>query len=158
RRAPGRHSCGSRIRASPACGRRSSGSTTISCPRPHFARPDDMPFLDTLAGPHSIGLFGHTLALGPSGASAAIGWALFAAGAFFAVRERMTGKSIGALSPLVAAAITLAAMSAGLGLLLGESYPDFARVFCFPYALLALAVAVLGRALHAGGRPIGGEE
>jgi hypothetical protein len=117
-----------------------------------------MPFLDTLGGPHSIRLFGYTLALGPSGASAAIGWALFAAGAYFAVRERMTGKSIGALSPLVAAAITLAAMSAGLGLLLGESYPDFARVFCFPYALLALAVAVLGRALHAGGRPIGGEE
>ena len=57
-----------------------------------------------------------------------------------------------------AAGITLAAMSAGLGLLLGESYPDFARIFCFPYALLALAVAVLSRALHAGGRPIGGEE
>jgi hypothetical protein len=117
-----------------------------------------MPFLHTLAGPHSIRLFGHTLALGPSGASAAIGWALFAAGAFLAVRERVTGKSLGTLTPLVAAAITLAAMSAGLGLLLGESYPDFARVFCFPYALLALAVAVLGRALLAGGRPIGGEE
>ena len=117
-----------------------------------------MPFLDLFAGSHSVRLFGHTLALGPSGASTAIGWVLFAAGAFFAVRERVTGKSIGALAPLVAAAITLAAMSAGLGLLLGESYPDFARVFCFPYALLALAVAVLGRALHAGGRPIGGEE
>ena len=112
---------------------------------------------DLLGGPHSIQLFGYTLALGPKGASAAIGWVLFAAGAFFAVRERMTGKSVGALTPLVAAAITLAAMSAGLGLLLGESYPDFARIFCFPYALLALAVAVLGRALHAGGRPIGEE-
>jgi len=116
-----------------------------------------MALLDLLGGPHSIRLFGYTLALGPSGVSAVIGWTLFAAGAFFAVRERMTGKALGALSPLVAAAITLAAMSAGLGLLLGESYPDFARVFCFPYALLALAVAVLGRALHAGGRPIGEE-
>ena len=117
-----------------------------------------MPSFDMLTGPHSLRLFGHTLALGPSGASAVVGWTLFAVGAYFAVRERMTGKSIGTLSPLVAAAVTLAAMSAGLGLLLGESYPDFARVFCFPYALLALAVAVLGRALHAGGRPIGGEE
>ncbi len=117
-----------------------------------------MALLDMLAGPHSVRLFGYTLAVGPGGASAVIGWALFAAGALFAVRERMTGKSIGALTPLVAAGITLAAMSAGLGLLLGESYPDFARIFCFPYALLALAVAVLGRALPAGGRPIGGEE
>jgi hypothetical protein len=114
--------------------------------------------LDLLAGPHTAHVFGYTLALGPNGLSAVIGWALFAAGAFVAVRERLTGKSIAALSPLVAAGITLAAMSAGLGLLLAESYPDFARTFCFPYALLALAVAVLGRALHAGGRPIGGEE
>ncbi len=114
--------------------------------------------LDVLAGPHAVHVFGYTLALGPNGLSAVIGWAFFAAGAFFAVRERMTGKPLGALSPLVAAGITLAAMSAGLGLLLADSYPDFARTFCFPYALLALAVAVLGRALHAGGRPIGGEE
>jgi len=114
--------------------------------------------LDLLAGPHTVRLFGYTLALGPNGAGAVVGWTLFAAGALFAVRERMTGKQLGALSPLVAAAITLASMSAGLGLLLDESYPDFARIFCFPYALLALAVAVLARALHAGGRPIGGEE
>jgi hypothetical protein len=114
--------------------------------------------LDLLSGPHTVHVFGYTLALGPNGLSAVVGWALFAAGAFFAVRERITGKSVGAMSPLVAAGITLAAMSAGLGLLLAESYPDFARIFCFPYALLALAVAVLGRALHAGGRPIGGEE
>ncbi len=114
--------------------------------------------LDVLAGPHAVHVFGYTLALGPNGLSAVIGWAFFAAGAFFAVRERMTGKPLGALSPLVAAGITLAALSAGLGLLLADSYPDFARTFCFPYALLALAVAVLGRALHAGGRPIGGEE
>jgi hypothetical protein len=114
--------------------------------------------LDLLAGPHTVHVFGYTLALGPNGLSAVIGWALFAAGAFVAVRERITGKAVGAMSPLVAAGITLAAMSAGLGLLLAESYPDFARIFCFPYALLALAVAVLGRALHAGGRPIGGEE
>lgn len=114
--------------------------------------------LDVVAGPHTVHLFGYTLSLGPSGASAAIGWLLFAAGAFFAVRERVMGKSLGTLSPLVAASVTLAAMSAGLGLLLDESYPDFARTFCFPYALLALAAAVLGRALHAGGRPIGGEE
>jgi hypothetical protein len=114
--------------------------------------------LDLLSGPHTAHVFGYTLALGPNGLSAVVGWALFAAGAFFAVRERITGKAVGAMSPLVAAGITLAAMSAGLGLLLAESYPDFARIFCFPYALLAVAVAVLGRALHAGGRPIGGEE
>jgi hypothetical protein len=114
--------------------------------------------LDLLAGPHTARVLGYTVTLGPYGVSALIGWGLFAAGAFVAVRERMTGKSLGALPPLVAAGITLAAMSAGLGLLLGESYPDFARIFCFPYALLALAVAVLGRALHAGGRPIGGED
>jgi hypothetical protein len=102
--------------------------------------------IDVLAGAHTVHLFGYTLALGPNGASAVVGWVLFAAGALFAVRERMTGKSLAVLSPLVGAGITLAAMSAGLGLLLGESYPDFARV------------AVLGRALHAGGRPIGGEE
>ena len=113
--------------------------------------------LDLLAGPHTVLVFGYTLALGPNGLSAVMGWALFAAGAFVAVRERITGKAVGAMSPLVAAGITLAAMSAGLGLLLAESYPDFARIFCFPYALLALAVAVLGRALHAGGRPIGEE-
>ena len=53
-----------------------------------------MPSLDILAGLHSIRLFGHTLALGPTGASALIGWALFAVGAYFAVRERITGKSL----------------------------------------------------------------
>ena len=117
-----------------------------------------MSLLDLASGPHSIHLLGMTLSVGPNGIAAVIGWILFAAGAFCAVRERVTGKRIGMLPPLVSASTTLAAMSAGLGLLLGESYPDFARVFCFPYALLALAVAVLGRALHAGGRPIGGEE
>jgi hypothetical protein len=49
-------------------------------------------------------------------------------------------------------------MSAGLGFLLAERDPTFAREFCFPYALLALAATVLGRALQAGGRPLGGEE
>lgn len=117
-----------------------------------------MPLLEFLSGPHSVRLFGLTLSLGPSGVASVIGWLLFAAGAYLGVRERLTGKSIGALSPMVAAGLVLAAMSAGLGLLLGESYPTFARIFCFPYALLALAVAVLGRALHAGGRPIGGKE
>ena len=117
-----------------------------------------MSFLDLASGSHTVHLFGLTLSFGPSGVAAVAGWALFACGAFCAVRERVTGKRIGALPPLVGAGTTLAAMSAGLGLLLGESYPDFARVFCFPYALLALAVAVLGRAMQAGGRPIGGEE
>ena len=117
-----------------------------------------MSLLDLFSGSHTLRAFGLTLSLGPSGVAAIFGWALFASGAFFAVRERVTGKTLGALPPLVGAAATLAAMSAGLGLLLGDSYPDFARTFCFPYALLALAVAVLGRALQAGGRPLGGEE
>jgi hypothetical protein len=117
-----------------------------------------MSLLDFASGSHSITLFGRTLAFGLSGATAAAGWALFAAGAFFAVRERVTGKRIATLPPLVGAGATLAAMSAGLGLLLGESYPTFAREFCFPYALLALAATVLAHALRAGGRPIGGEE
>ena len=111
-----------------------------------------------VSGSHVLRVFGFTLSLGPNGVGTIIGWTLFAAGAYFAVRERVTGKTMGALPPLVAAGATLAAMSAGLGLLLGESYPTFARTFCFPYALLALAVAVLGRALQAGGRPLGGEE
>jgi hypothetical protein len=117
-----------------------------------------MPLLEFVTGSHSVTLFGRTLAFGPSGIAAVIGWALFAAGAFFAVRERVTGKRIATLPPLVGAGATLAAMSAGLGLVLGESYPTFAREFCFPYALLALAATVLGHALRAGGRPIGGEE
>ncbi|MFL5620141.1 MAG: hypothetical protein ACJ79A_17315 [Gemmatimonadaceae bacterium] len=117
-----------------------------------------MSLLEFASGSHSIQLFGITLSLGPSGIAAVIGWTLFACGAFVAVRERVTGKRFGAVPPLVGAGVTLAAMSAGLGLVLGESYPSFARIFCFPYALLALAVAVLGHALRAGGRPIGGEE
>jgi hypothetical protein len=117
-----------------------------------------MPILDFASGAHTVRLLGHTVSFGPSGLAAMVGWALFACGAFCAVRERVTGKRIGALPPLVSASTTLAAMSAGLGLLLADSYPEFARVFCLPYALLALAVAVLGRAMQAGGRPIGGEE
>jgi hypothetical protein len=117
-----------------------------------------MPLLDFATGSHSITLLGHTLSFGPAGVAAVIGWALFSCGAFFAVRERVTGRRIGPLPPLVGAGATLAAMSAGLGLLLGESYPTFAREFCFPYALLALAATVLGHALRAGGRPIGEEE
>ena len=114
--------------------------------------------IEFFSGSHTIQLFGITLSFGPSGIAALIGWALFACGAYVAVRERVTGRRFGALPPLVGAGATLAAMSAGLGLLLNESYPTFARVFCFPYALLAIAVAVLGHALQAGGRPIGGEE
>jgi hypothetical protein len=117
-----------------------------------------MSLLEFASGSHSVHLFGMTLSFGPSGVAAVAGWTLFACGAFVAVRERVTGKRFGTLPPLVGAGATLAAMSAGLGLLLGESYPAFARVFCFPYALLALAVAVLGRALQAGGRPLGGED
>ena len=117
-----------------------------------------MPFLEFVTGSYSVQLFGITLSFGPRGIAEVIGWALFATGAFCAVRERVTGKRIGTLGPLVGAGVTLAAMSAGLGLLLGDSYPGFARNFCFPYALLAFASAVLGHALQAGGRPIGGEE
>jgi hypothetical protein len=117
-----------------------------------------MSLLDLLAGEHSFPVLGYTLALGPSGLAAVLGWTLFGAGAFAAVHERVTGRRLGALPPLSAAGVTLAARSAGLGLLLGDSYPAFARDFCFPYALLALAAAVLAGALHAGGRPLGGEE
>ena len=114
--------------------------------------------IEYLSGSHSIGLFGMNLSFGPGGIAAVIGWVLFACGAYVAVRERVTGKRFGMLPPLIGAGATLAAMSAGLGLLLSESYPTFAREFCFPYALLALAATVLGRALQSGGRPIGGEE
>lgn len=117
-----------------------------------------MSLTSLLSGQHSVSLLGYTISLGPSGLAAIVGWLLFASGAFFAVRERVTGKRSVSLPPLVAAGATLAAMSAGLGLLLGESYPSFAHTFCFPYALLALAVTVLGHALQAGGRPLGGED
>jgi len=121
-------------------------------------RQDGMSLPDVVSGTHSVSLLGYTVSLGPSGVAAAIGWVLFATGAFFAVRERVTGKRTASLPPLVGAGATLAAMSAGLGLLLGESYPGFARTFCFPYALLALAATVLGHALQAGGRPLGGKD
>ena len=114
--------------------------------------------IEFASGAHTIQLFGTTLSFGPGVIAAVFGWMLFACGALVAVREHVTGKRLGTLPPLVGAGATLAAMSAGLGLLLNESYPSFARVFCFPYALLALAVAVLGHALQAGGRPLGGEE
>jgi hypothetical protein len=116
-----------------------------------------MPTLDMLNGSHTLHFFGLTMSLGPSGVLAILGWALFAAGALFAVRDRITGARIASLPPLVSAGATLAAMSAGLGLLLLESYPSFARTFCLPYALLALVVAVLGHALQAGGRTLGEE-
>jgi hypothetical protein len=116
-----------------------------------------MPPLEILSATHSVHLLGHTLTLGLTGVASAPGWILFAIGALLVVRERMNGATPRRLPPLVSAGGTLAALSAGLGLLLGESYPTFARVFCFPYALLALAVAILGRALQAGGRPIGEE-
>jgi len=116
-----------------------------------------MPSLESLNGAHSLHLFGYTLSLGPSGILAVVGWVLFAAGALLAVRERISGSTIRALPPIVSAGATLGAMSAGLGLLLLESYPSFARTFCFPYALLAFAAAVIGHALQAGGSPIGEE-
>jgi hypothetical protein len=111
--------------------------------------------LEFFTSPHSFHLLGLTVSLGPNGLLTAIGWALFATGTLMAVRERVTGVAAPLLlPPLVSAALTLATMSAGLGLLLNESYPSFARVFCFPYALLALAVAVLGHAMRAGERPV----
>ena len=113
--------------------------------------------ISLLTGAHTIHLFGLTLALGPNGLAAVLGWVLFGAGALNAVRQRVNGARFGSLPPLAGAGTTLAALSAGLGLLLMESYPTFARVFCLPYALLAVAVAIFGRAMQAGGRPIGEE-
>jgi hypothetical protein len=116
-----------------------------------------MPLLQFLSGSHTVHLFGLSLSLGPNGLAAVVGWLLFGAGAYRAVREHVTGARFGTLPPLVGAGTTLAALTAGLGLLLMDSYPTFARLFCLPYALLAIAVAILGRALQAGGRPIGEE-
>jgi len=116
-----------------------------------------MPLLDSISTPHTLHLFGVALSLGPNTLTSIVGWVLFATGALLAVRERMGAARPTLLSPLVSAALTLAAMSAGLGLLLADGYPTFARIFCFPYALLALAVAVFGRALQAGERPLGEE-
>jgi hypothetical protein len=113
--------------------------------------------LDLFAGSHTVHLFGHSLSLGPSGIAAIIGWALFATGALNAARQHVAGGRFGSLPPLAGAGVTLAAISAGLGLLLMDSYPTFARTFCLPYALLAVAVAIVGRAMQAGGRPIGEE-
>jgi hypothetical protein len=116
-----------------------------------------MPLLDSIAAPHTLRLFGVALSLGPNVLASLIGWVLFGTGALLAVRERMGAARAARLSPLVSAALTLAAISAGLGLLLADGYPTFTRIFCFPYALLALAVAVFGRALQAGERPLGEE-
>ncbi|MDB4882303.1 MAG: hypothetical protein JWL95_1069 [Gemmatimonadetes bacterium] len=113
--------------------------------------------LELLSGSHTLHLFGLTIALGPKGLAAVAGWLLFAGGALNALRQSASGRRFHTLPPLAGAGLTLAAITAGLGLLLMESYPTFARVFCFPYALLAIAVAILGRALQAGGRPIGEE-
>ena len=113
--------------------------------------------LEFLSGSHTVHLFGHSLSLGPHGLAAVAGWMLFAAGALNAARQHVNGQRFGTLPPLVGAGATLAALAAGLGLLLMDSYPSFARTFCLPYALLAVAVAIFGRALQAGGRPIGEE-
>jgi hypothetical protein len=113
--------------------------------------------LELLSASHTVHLAGVTLVLDARLAAAVAGWLLFAGGALTALRRRTGGVRQRKLSPMVGAGATLAAISAGLGLLLMESYPAFARIFCFPYALLALAAAIFGRALQAGGRPIGEE-
>ena len=51
-----------------------------------------MNFLEFASGPFSVQLFGITLSLGLRGVAEVMGWMLFASGAFFAVRERVTGK------------------------------------------------------------------
>jgi hypothetical protein len=116
-----------------------------------------MPLLDFLSGSHTVHLLGLSFAFDARVVATIAGWLLFAGGALSAVRQRMNGKRASTLSPMVGAGATLAAMSAGLGLLLMDGYPSFARTFCFPYALLALAATIVGRAMQAGGRPIGEE-
>lgn len=122
-----------------------------------FGRHEDMPSLDFLSASHTLHLLGLSLVLDAHLLASVAGWLLFAGGALSAVRQRMSGRSFGALSAMVGAGATLAAVSAGLGLLLMDAYPSFARTFCFPYALLALAATIVGRAMQAGGRPIGEE-
>lgn len=116
-----------------------------------------MPPLSVLSGMHTIELFGHSLVVGPAGLMAVAGWLLFASGALLAVRERTHGAAIPSAPPMVMAAIALAAMSGGLGLLLSESYPSFARNFCLPYAVLALAATIVALAVHSASRRTGEE-
>lgn len=116
-----------------------------------------MALLELLSGSHTLHLLGFTLVLDARLLASISGWALFAGGALSAVRQRVNGTIDRTLSPMVGAGATLAAISAGLGLLLMDGYPSFARTFCFPYAVLALVAAIVGRAMQAGGRPIGEE-
>ncbi|MEO6526558.1 MAG: hypothetical protein ABIP93_08035 [Gemmatimonadaceae bacterium] len=113
--------------------------------------------LEFLSGAHTVRVLGHTLSLGPNGIAAIVGWFMFASSALNAARQGVSGARFGNLPRLAGAGATLAAMSAGLGLLLMDSYPDFARTFCLPYALLAIVAAVIGRAMQAGGRTISEE-
>jgi hypothetical protein len=113
--------------------------------------------LDFLSGSHTVHLLGLSLVVDARLVATVAGWLLFAGGALSAVRQRVNGKGASTISPMVGAGATLAAMSAGLGLLLMDGYPSFARTFCFPYALLALAATIVGRAMQAGGRAIGEE-
>jgi len=116
-----------------------------------------MPSFEFLSGSQSVHLLGVSLVLDARLLASVAGWLLFAGGALSAVRQHVNRQGVRALAPMVGAGATLAAMSAGLGLLLMDLYPSFARTFCFPYALLALAATIVGRAMQAGGRPIGEE-
>lgn len=101
---------------------------------------------------HVIQLLGRTFSVGPSQLLFVAGWLLFAGGAFVAAHERAHGRSIFRAPPIVSASLTLAAMSAGLGLLLADVYPSFVRWFCLPYAALAVGASVLGWAMHSATR------
>lgn len=84
-----------------------------------------------------------SLPLGPASSLGALGWMLFLLGAASASRELRRGIVAG-VPPVVSAASTLAAMSAGLGLLTQDALPTVSRWFFLPYALLASVAALVG--------------
>jgi uncharacterized membrane protein HdeD (DUF308 family) len=91
-------------------------------------------------------------ALGTPTLGVVLGWLLFAGGSLAAVRNASPRRA-GRVHRIAGSSMRLAAISAGLGLVLGPVYPDFALSFCIPYTGLALAAAVVGHAAGAAHAP-----